>query len=55
VNLTSEARRGFGNSEEGESPPLEAVTRNLVKTRESENSEVRALVNCGVIELAIGL
>jgi hypothetical protein len=30
--IIAEARRQFGNPEEGERPPLEAVTRKLAKT-----------------------
>jgi hypothetical protein len=32
----SEAREQFGNPEEGEHPPLEAVTKGLVKTQLTE-------------------
>jgi hypothetical protein len=32
-----ETKRHFGNSEEGERLPLEAVTRELVKTQLTEN------------------
>jgi hypothetical protein len=35
-NLVAEARGQFGNPEEGERPPLEAVTRKLVKTQQTE-------------------
>jgi hypothetical protein len=35
--LLSEARGQFGNPEEGERPPLEAVTRKLVKTANRED------------------
>jgi hypothetical protein len=42
----AEAQRQFDNPEEGGCPPLEAITRRLVKT------QVCALVNCKVRELA---
>jgi hypothetical protein len=35
----AEARRQFGNPKEGECPPLEGVTRELVKTKLNENIE----------------
>jgi hypothetical protein len=34
----------FGNPEEGECPPLETITRRLVKTQQTEKTEVCALV-----------
>jgi hypothetical protein len=34
-----EARRQFGNSEEGEHLPLEAVTRGLVKARLTDKTK----------------
>jgi hypothetical protein len=33
----AEGRGQFGNQKEGERPPLEAVTRGLVKRQETEN------------------
>jgi hypothetical protein len=36
--LVAEARGEFGNPEEGESPPLEAVTRKLVKIQQAEKT-----------------
>jgi hypothetical protein len=36
--LVAEARGQFGNPEEGERPPLEAVTRRLVKTQQTEKT-----------------
>jgi hypothetical protein len=36
--LLAEARGQFGNPEEGERPPLEAVTRKRVKTQEAEKT-----------------
>jgi hypothetical protein len=35
--LIEETRGQFWNPEEGEHPPLEAVTRRLVKTQQAEN------------------
>jgi hypothetical protein len=39
------ARGQFGNPEEGERPPLEAVARKLVKIQEAEKTETSAVVN----------
>jgi arginine/ornithine N-succinyltransferase beta subunit len=36
--LVAEVRGQFGNTEEGESPMLEAVTRKLVKTQQAEKT-----------------
>jgi hypothetical protein len=36
--LVAEARGQFGNPEEEERPPLEAVTRKLVKTQQAEKT-----------------
>jgi hypothetical protein len=36
--LVAEARGQFGNPEEGERPPLEAVTRKLATTRQAEKT-----------------
>jgi hypothetical protein len=36
--LVAEARGKFGDSEEGERPPLEAVARRLVKTQQDEKT-----------------
>jgi hypothetical protein len=36
--LVAEAQGQFGNSEEGECPPLEALTRKLVKTQQAEKT-----------------
>jgi hypothetical protein len=45
-------RGQFGNPEEGERPPLEAVTRErLMKTQQAEKTWVFAQVNCKVCEL----
>jgi hypothetical protein len=44
----AEARGQFGNPEEVERPPLEAVTRGLVKTQKAEKTYVYAVVNCKV-------
>jgi hypothetical protein len=52
--LVAEAWGQFGNPEEGEHPPLEAVTRKLVKTQQTEKT-VYAAVNCRVRELAVAL
>jgi hypothetical protein len=49
----AEARENFGNPEEMERPPLEAVTRGLVKITADREHSVRALVNCKVCELTI--
>jgi hypothetical protein len=50
------ARGQLGNQEEGERPPLEAVTRGLMKIKHKENNDsVRAVVNCGLREIAIAL
>jgi hypothetical protein len=35
----TEARGQFGNSEEGERPPLKAVTRGLVKRQQAEKTQ----------------
>jgi hypothetical protein len=35
-----EARGQFGNSEEGERPQLETITRGLVKTQQTEKMNV---------------
>jgi hypothetical protein len=42
------------NTEPEEATALEAVTRRLVKTRQTEKT-VRAVVNCRVCELAMAL
>jgi hypothetical protein len=47
----AEARRQVGNPEERERPPLEAITRRLAKTQQTENTEVCVLVKCKVREL----
>jgi hypothetical protein len=53
--LVAEAREQFGNPDEGERPPLEAVTRqDWCRTVEWEDL-VRAVVNWRVSELAIAL
>jgi hypothetical protein len=53
VKPVVEARGQFGNPEEGERPPFEAVTRQrLVKTQHTEKT-VRAIVKCGVSDNAI--
>jgi hypothetical protein len=39
------ARGQLGNTKEGERPPLEAVTRELVKIQQTEDS-VRVVLNC---------
>jgi hypothetical protein len=39
------------NPEEGEHLPLEAVTRRVVKTQQTEKTKVCALVSCKVCEL----
>jgi hypothetical protein len=49
--LVAEPQGQFGKPEEGERPPLEAVTRRLVKTQQAENTKVCAAVNCKVREL----
>jgi hypothetical protein len=36
--LVAEAQGQFGNPEEGERPPLEAVTRKLVKIQQAEKT-----------------
>jgi hypothetical protein len=36
--LIAEARGQFGNPEEGERPPLKAVTRKLVKIQQDEKT-----------------
>jgi hypothetical protein len=36
--LVAEAGDRFGNPEEGEHPPLEAITRRLVKTQQAEKT-----------------
>jgi hypothetical protein len=36
--LVAEARGQFGNPEERERPPLDAVTRRLVKTQQAEKT-----------------
>jgi hypothetical protein len=41
----ADAEDSSGTQSKGERPPLEAVTRRLVKTRSSEKTEVCALVN----------
>jgi hypothetical protein len=50
----TEAWRQFGNPKERECPPLEAVTRGMVKTQLTENL-VCAVGNCRVFEIAIVL
>jgi hypothetical protein len=47
----AEARGRFWNPEEGERPPLEAVSRRLVNTQQPEEVKVCILVNCNVCEL----
>jgi hypothetical protein len=37
-NMVAEARGKFGNPEEGECLPLEAVTRRMVKRQQAEKS-----------------
>jgi hypothetical protein len=44
----AEARGQFRNSEETERLPLEAVSRELVKTLNAEKARVCAPVNCKV-------
>jgi hypothetical protein len=46
--LVVEAWGLFGNPEEGERPPLEAVTRKLVEAQQGEKTHLCALVNCRV-------
>jgi hypothetical protein len=54
--LVAEARGQFGNPEEVERPPLEAVIRQrLVKAQKTEKSKLCAVVNYRVCELAITL
>jgi hypothetical protein len=55
LKLVSEVRGQFGCAEEGERPPLQAVTKQrLVKTQQT-GVLVRALVKCRVCELVIAL
>jgi hypothetical protein len=42
----AEAPWQFGNPEEGKRPPLEAVTRELVKTQQVDMAQACAVVNC---------
>jgi hypothetical protein len=53
--LLAEARGQFENPEEGERPPLEAVTSKLVKTQQTEKTTVRAVVGCRVYDLQTAL
>jgi hypothetical protein len=39
----------------GERPPLEAITRKMVKTQQSNKAYMCAVVNCRASELAIAL
>jgi hypothetical protein len=48
----TEARGQFENPEKWERPPLEAVTRGLVKTQQAEKTYVYVLVNCNICDLA---
>jgi hypothetical protein len=44
----AESWRQFENSEEGKRPPLEAVTKEMVKRQLTEKTYVRAVVNCSL-------
>jgi hypothetical protein len=41
----AEARGQFGNTDEGEYQPLEAVTRRLIQTQQTEKTQFCALVS----------
>jgi hypothetical protein len=49
--LVAEAGEQFGNTEEGECPPLEDVTIRVVKTQQAEKVEVCTVVNCKLCKL----
>jgi hypothetical protein len=44
----AEAQGQLRNTEEGALPPMEAITRRLVKTQQAEKTYVCALVKCKV-------
>jgi hypothetical protein len=43
--VVAEAQGQFENPEEGKCPPLEAVTRRLVRTQQAKKTQVCVLVN----------
>jgi hypothetical protein len=51
----AKTRKQLWNLGDGGHPSLEAVTRRLVKMRKADKTEVCAVVNCRLSELAIEL